>query len=164
MDATEIVLIWEGDNLPEGCEFENIGDPAGNSRDTTKTSPAIYISRKAAEYGLTINIRNGIQTFKVRRESVAGRLTKVINGEAAILIDPSCTLLIDGFDGGYSYKEIGNSGVFHTEPQDNEYTHIHDSIQYPATILFAPQQDNYLNKPIIPGALSRVSTPWATAR
>lgn len=135
-DATEAFIIWSNLNLHLECTFRHIGDPAGKNRDANKKSPAQYIAEKAVEYGKTINIEDGIQTFKIRREAVAGRLTKSINGEPALLIDPSCTRTIDGFEGGYAYPEIANSGVFRDEPMKNEYSHIHDSIQYPATRLF----------------------------
>ena len=60
----------------------------------------------------------------------------MINGEPSLLIDPSCTTLIDGFEGGYAYPQIGSSGVYKTEPAKNSYSHIHDALQYPATKLF----------------------------
>ena len=135
-DATEAFMVWSNVNLHPECTYRHIGDPAGKNRDSNKKSPAQYINEKAYEYGKTIVIEDGIQTFKIRRESVAGRLTKTINGEPAMLIDPSCTRTIDGFEGGYAYAEIANSGVYRDEPMKNEYSHIHDSIQYPATRLF----------------------------
>lgn len=137
MDATEEMIVWCNMNLHKSCTYRDIGDPAGSTgRDSVKKTPAQYIREKAKEYGKTINIEKGIQTFKVRRESVAERLSKLINGEPALVIDRSCTMIIDGFDGGYAYPEIGNSGVFRTDPAKNEYTHIHDALQYPATLLF----------------------------
>ena len=138
MDATEALIRWSGDHLPEGCTFQHIGDPAGNIRDTTKQTPSQYISEKGREFGWAINIEDGIQTFKVRRESVAGRLTRMVNGEPAVLMDAvGCPLLIEGFGGGYCYPEIGTTGIFRTDPDKNHYSHIHDSVQYPATRLFS---------------------------
>lgn len=142
MDATEEMVVWCNMNLPERCTYKHIGDPAGSdNRDSVKKTPAQYISEKAKEYGWTIKIIRGVQTFKVRRESVAGQLSKLINGEPAMLIDPSCVMITDGFDGGYAYPEIGNSGVYRTDPSKNRYSHIHDAIQYPATILFKATPD-----------------------
>jgi len=135
-DATEAFIIWTNLNLHAECTYRHIGDPAGKNRDSTKKSPAEYIAEKAKDYGQAINIEDGVQTFKIRREAVATRLTKTINGEPALLIDPTCTRIIDGFEGGYAYPEIANSGVFRDEPIKNEYSHIHDSIQYVATRLF----------------------------
>ena len=135
-DATEAFIIWSNLNLHADCTYRHIGDPAGKNRDSVKKSPAMYIAEKAIDYGKTIEIEDGLQTFKIRRESVANRLVKTINGEPAVLIDPSCTRIIDGFEGGYAYPEIGNSGVYRSDPIKNMYSHIHDSLQYVATRLF----------------------------
>lgn len=137
--ATEEMIVWCNMNLHEKCKFRDIGDPAGSvGRDSIKKTPAMYIREKAKEYGRTIAIEKGIQTFKVRRESVGERLNKLINGGPAVLIDRSCDMIIEGFAGGYAFPEIGNSGVYRTDPAKNEYSHIHDAVQYPATILFKP--------------------------
>jgi len=110
--------------------YRDIGDPAGRNRDSSKMSPADYLKR------LQIFVEDGLQTFKVRREAVAERLTKLVNGEPSILIDPSCKMLIEGFEGGYAYPEIGVSGLYKPEPDKNQYSHIHDALQYAATKLF----------------------------
>ncbi len=141
-----MVQVWCNNTFGHGHGqrsrlFRDIGDPAGNTRDTTKRSPADYLRK------ININVEDGIQTFKARRESVAGRLTRLINGEAAISIDPACTRLIDGFDGGYAYPEVGNTGVFRDEPAKNEYSHIHDALQYPATRLFLTERKKALFHP-----------------
>ena len=138
MDAAEVMLVWCNQKLPVGCTYRDIGDPAGKNRDATKQSPADYIKKKGLEYGYTINIQDGIQTPQVRWESVTGRLTKLINGGPAILLDKAgCPMLITGFDGGYCFKEIGNTGVFKTSvDKTNPYTHIHDATQYVATVMF----------------------------
>ncbi|HHT9144711.1 MAG TPA: hypothetical protein ACFYD4_03375 [Candidatus Wunengus sp. YC61] len=160
MDAAEEVILWCNSHLPTGCDYKDIGDPAGKNRDSSKKTPVYYIQQKAVEYGITIKIEDGVQNFKVRRESTANRLTKLINREPALLIDPSCTMIIDGFDGGYSFGEIGNSGVFKTEPQKNEYSHIHDSIQYVATVLFIPKKEDINKKDLIPGSTRRMVSGW----
>jgi hypothetical protein len=60
----------------------------------------------------------------------------MINGQPAVLIDPACEVLVEGFEGGYAFPEIGSSGEFKTEPIKNEYSHVHDALQYAATKLF----------------------------
>lgn len=130
IDFGEMVQSWCAQTFGAQTKYQDIGDPAGKNRDTNKMSPAAYLLK------LNIAVEDGIQTFKTRREAVVGRLTKLINGVPAIVIDPGCTRIIDGFEGGYAYPEIGNSGIFRDEPAKNEYSHIHDAIQYPATRLF----------------------------
>lgn len=129
-DFGEEVKAWCAQTFGSKAKYRDIGDPAGKNRDSNKMSPANYLRK------LDIKVEDGIQTFKIRREAVAGRLSKLINGKGAMLIDPSCTRIIDGFEGGYAYPEYGNSGVFKPEPAKNEYSHIHDALQYPATRLF----------------------------
>jgi len=136
MDATEVVVHYCNQKLPYGCKFRDIGDPASRTRDATKQSPHLYIAKKSQEMGHYIRMEDGIQTFKTRRESVANRLQRMINGQPAVLIDPACEVLVEGFEGGYAFPEIGNSGEFKTEPIKNEYSHIQDALQYPATLLF----------------------------
>jgi hypothetical protein len=141
-DFGDSVKMWWGLHLPPNTEFIHIGDPAGKTRDSRKKSPAQYLAEHCG-----IRIYDGIQTFKIRRECIEGRLNKTVaGGEPAILIDPSCAMLITGFEGGYSYPEIGNTGFYHPEPSKNQYSHIHDAAQYPATIIWGPKDQSQLNE------------------
>jgi hypothetical protein len=83
------------------------------------------------------DIRPGIQTWETRRKSVALMLKRAVKrGQAAVQIDPSCSMLIQGFRGGYHYPErvAGKrlTKIMQT-PVKNEYSHVHDALQYPAT-------------------------------
>lgn len=134
LDFGEAVKGWCSQAYGSDTRYRDIGDPAGKTRDSNKMSPKDYLRR------LEIYIEDGIQTFKVRREAVASRLTKLINGTPAILIDPECTKLITGFEGGYAYPEIGTTGMYKDEPIKNEYSHIHDALQYAATRMFVAEE------------------------
>lgn len=141
VDMGEMVQIWCSDTFGKyGARYRDVGDPAGRVRDTGKMSPKDYLAK------LGIYVEDGQQNFKVRREAVASRLTKLINKQPAIQIDPGCKRLVDGFEGGYAYPEIGNSGVFRPEPMKNEYSHCHDALAYPATRLFIYEQPD--DKPL----------------
>lgn len=131
----EAVMLWCEKEFPgsdfKDTEFRDIGDPGGNIRDSRKKSPSMYLRE---ELGLVIE--DGIQTFKIRRAAVTGRLSRMYRGEPAIQIDPSCKTLIAGFEGGYHFPEIGNTGYYHPEPKKNIFSHIHDALQYLCTIMF----------------------------
>lgn len=141
MDAAEAVILYCNAKLPPGCKYRHIADPSGRTRDAQKKSPADYMMEKGLEMGFRIFLEDGIQTFKVRRESVANRLGRDVNGQPSIIIDPSCAVLIEGFEGGYAYPEIATSGQFRKEPADNDYTHPHDALQYMCTRLFTSGMD-----------------------
>lgn len=151
-DATEGVIMWCNQHLPPGTRYRDYCDPAGKSRDTTKMSPRDYIILKSRELGQDIWLVDGIQTPDVRWASVSGRLTRIYNGEPAILIDPSCEVLIEGFAGAYAYQEMaGNPGVYLKKAIKNLHSNIHDALQYPATRLFVSNDnlksgsDGFLN-------------------
>lgn len=136
-DFGEEVVLWCNQNLPGNTVYRDIGDPGGRIRDTIKKSAQQYL---ADEIGVVIE--DGIQTFKIRVDSVMNRLNKIVAGEPALIVDPSCTMCIDGFEGGYAYPEIGSSGVFKPEPAKNEYSHPHDAGQYLATRIFTQSIDD----------------------
>lgn len=142
LDFGELVQTWCNQVL-HGARFRDIGDPAGNNRDPNKKSPREYLQ------SLGIFVEDGVQTFKIRREAVASRMVVKKEGPK-LLVDPGCTLLIDGFNGGYAYPEIGSSGIYKTEPKKNKYADIHDSLQYPATKLFTTYGDDSKSRLILP--------------
>ena len=72
--------------------------------------------------------------FVARRGSVAWFLSKLTGGQPAFLIDPCCSVLRKGFNGGYKYRRIQVTGEerFTEEPMKNGYSHPHDALQYVA--------------------------------
>jgi hypothetical protein len=136
-ESAETILTWCNLELPFGCTFEDIGDPAGKNRDGNKMSNRDYIALKAQEMGSQVYIQDGIQSWKPRRESVAHKLRTLRNGQPSILVDPDCDLVIEGFSGGYAYRELANMpGHFIEEAIKNKYADVHDAIQYLATRMF----------------------------
>ncbi len=112
-------------NLFPGAEFMDWADPAGNNefstREGTFTSnaklmrDACGVNVSPSEQNLTARI-NGVEDLLSRRDG--------------LLIDPTCTRLINGFMGGYCYKEVGTTGVYSVTPWKNRFSHVHDSLQY----------------------------------
>ena len=138
MEAAEAIIMWCNLNLPSGCKFTDYSDPAGRNRDSNKMSPHYYIAMKSNEMGSYIHLIDGIQTWKVRRESVANKLRQMRNGKPALIIDSEgCPMLIEGFSGGYSYRELaGLPGQYAEEAIKNKYADLHDACQYAATRMF----------------------------
>lgn len=122
-EAAESVITWCNLNLPPGCRYMDYADPAGKHRDGNKMSPHIYIAMKSEEMGSRIHFIDGIQTWKVRRESVADKLRSLRNGQPSLLVDfEGCPLCIEGFSGGYAYRELaGLPGHYVEEAIKNKY-------------------------------------------
>lgn len=111
-----------------GCAIKFWGDPSGDYRAQTDENTPFLIFQAQ---GIPIMpapsndpvIRIGAQ------ESV---LNRMVAGESGELIDPSCTILIRGYEDGYHYRRIQVSGEarYDSSPNKNRFSHIHDANQY----------------------------------
>ena len=82
-----------------GFHFIWWGDPSGRTRRDTDGKTCFQILRD--EFDITVNA--GVAQWSKRREAVANRLTRLVDGEVGLLVDPSCRLLIEGFQGQYHF-------------------------------------------------------------
>ena len=130
-------------------QFIVFGDPAGDHRVQTDESTPFQILR-----GRGINARPAPSNdVALRLESVNATLSRMVDGESGILIDPKCINLIKGFDGGYHYRRMQVSGERYDEkPNKNRFSHIHDALQY--LLLGAGEGrsltiGNKINRPVI---------------
>lgn len=69
-----------------------------------------------------------------RIQAVERLLSQQVDGEAMYLIDPSCRMLIKGFQHGYRYKKK-RDGQLENSPDKNEYSHVHDANQYADSVI-----------------------------
>lgn len=70
-----------------------------------------------------------------RLRAVETLLNRQIDGEAAFLVDRErCPFSVAGFEHGYHYK-MKRDGTAEVTPEKNEYSHVHDSIQYGAQLV-----------------------------
>lgn len=106
------------------AEWVDYGDPAGAAKFSKKSGGFTSNALLMAEEGITVE--SSEQNYTARTQSVDSILARI----DGCLIDPACTRLLNGFLGGYHYKEIANSGEFYDEPEKNRFSHIHDAFQY----------------------------------
>ncbi len=112
-------------------DLEYFGDPTGDNRGEQ--------SEKQEDTAIMIMRANGIPVKKapsndpvIRIESVSAVLDRMVDGQPGLLVDPSCIILIRGFEVGYQYKKMGVSGEarYELKPNKNKYSHEHDGLQY----------------------------------
>ena len=67
-----------------------------------------------------------------RIESVVKFLVSNVEGRPGFQINPDCVVLREGFSSGYHYRKIKTaSGIrFSDAPEKNDFSHIHDALQY----------------------------------
>ena len=104
------------------------GDPAGDIRAQTDESTPFQILRSRGVPAQPAPTNDFIK----RRESVAGALSRLIDGEPALLIHPQAKLLRKAMGGGYAYKrlQIGGEERFRDVPDKNHFSHVAESLQY----------------------------------
>jgi hypothetical protein len=108
-----------------GAEWLDWGDPAGENKFSTRDGGWTSNAQLMRDEG--VDVQSSEQNPSARYNAVDDQLA-IIDG---FLIDPSCVRLINGFMGGYHYKEVGsNTGIYMDTPNKNRFSHIHDALQY----------------------------------
>ena len=115
-------------NKWDGLDFRFVGDPAGNQMAQTSENTPFMILRAA---GITAYPAPTNDT-QVRIESVESVINRLTDGTPSLIISPTCTVLISGFEGGYQYKRQYHMGKenYEEKPSKNRFSHIHDALQY----------------------------------
>jgi len=111
-------------------------DPAGRQRVQTDERTCIDMIR-AAGFAVKEPHTNG---FRARREAVSHFMTRMVDGEPAYLLSPTCKMLRRGKQGGYHYKLVHSSTGDRVieEVADNDFTHPSDAEQYAALAAVGP--------------------------
>lgn len=109
-------------------------DPAGRARSPRDVKELTLIGEMRS---LGINaVEAPTNDFLPRRGAVMDQLCQFTSsGTPRFAIDPSCTLLLEGFGGGYQYRMTsvsGNAGTerYTEEPDKTIHSHPHDGLQY----------------------------------
>ena len=66
---------------------------------------------------------------EIRIDGVRTLLNKNVMGRAKLQISPKCRKLISGFNHGYMYEK-DQKGNLKDKPLKNDYSHVHDALQY----------------------------------
>jgi len=104
--------------------------------------PAGFFKQQLNEVTLVDALRNaGYACVKppsnkpeYRIQAVERLLSQQVEGKAMYLVNPSCKMLIKGFNFGYRYKKKKN-GELDNEPDKNEFSHVHDANQYADSVI-----------------------------
>lgn len=110
------------------CDWEFIGDPAGNRRADTDEETCFKV---LDDLGLPCAAANTNDPL-VRWEAVREPLQELRDGEPAFQLHKRCKVLRKGFNGGYHFKRVQLVGDerFVDKPNKNKYSHPHDALQY----------------------------------
>src|SRR6185295_14585511 len=89
-------------------------------------------------------------SFVGRREAVAKYLTRLSDGKPCLIVDPKCDMIRRGFNGRYQYRRLQVVGAerFKDVPDKNDYSHLHDALQYAALYSLTMNNSHEWSKPI----------------
>ncbi len=139
--ARDIVKPWIARNC-DGLEIAfSYGDPTGNNRGEGIGRSAIAILNDDCidDDGITMEPLNlGFYTEGAptndptqRVDAVSRYMLRLVGGEPAYQLSPSCKMLRRGKLGGYQYKRIQKAGEkYKDKPDKGIYSHVSDAEQY----------------------------------
>lgn len=113
-----------------GYSFQAAGDPSGMIGSKTEQNTVFM---DLAEEGIAC-VPTITNLFQPRREAVAKYLTRLVDGQPALLVDPGCDMIRRGFNGRYQYRRLQVVGEerYKDVPDKNDFSHLHDALQYAA--------------------------------
>ena len=105
------------------------GDPAGSQRSQADATQTVY--NTFFNHGIMMR-SSPTQNLQDRLSCVRNPLSRLVGGEAGLLISPTAKNIIKGFNGGYCYKKVRVSGGerISDQPEKNMSSHIMDALQY----------------------------------
>jgi hypothetical protein len=126
---SDLQMFYPGSTCVHYCDpagFAKQSDPRGgftsNAQMATDLTGIVFVPSRQ-ELDLRINA-----------------VDQMLARSGGLLIDPSCTRLINGFQGGYVLEENPRMGIneFKEAPKKNKFSHVHDALQYVIVSLFYP--------------------------
>lgn len=112
-----------------GCESEIWGDPAGTGRAQSDESTPYQMLAAAGIDAAPTHTND----WTIRREAVASLLTgNCMDGGPALIVSPTCKVLMRGMAGDYRYQRIQVSGTarYSQIPVKSASSHICDALEY----------------------------------
>jgi hypothetical protein len=115
-----------------GFEVVIAGDPAGVKRTDNDERSSFDELRMQGFPAVPAHTNS----FLARYNAVDSILTKMVKGKPAFQLSPGCKVLRKGFMGEYKLKKYRGFGEdkYSDIPNKNEYSHIHDALQYSCMI------------------------------
>lgn len=108
---------------------DSYGDPSGTARDGSENTAFDLMSAEGLDMFYPAQTNDPV----LRQDSLDSLLTRMIDGQPAILINPSCRMLIRGLAGGYRFKRISVPGYqdrYHDKPEKTIESHVCEGLHY----------------------------------
>jgi hypothetical protein len=115
-------------------QIQIYADPAAQYGADREGGELSWIETIGRALGLPVLIPgNGSNELGLRLDAVRHPLVFLPDGRTpGLIVSPNCKILIRGFASGYRYQKqhTGMGEKFSERPDKNEYSHVHDALQY----------------------------------
>lgn len=124
-----LAVFAEGNRLFGERYYTSYADPSIFSRGEGQALSGDYYLRQSG-----LATRPSVKEIAPRITGVRTWLNRHSKYGPIVQIHPRCENLIEGFRGGYHWKTVANVPLVGT-PDKNEFSHVHDALQYVLTPL-----------------------------
>lgn len=116
-----LVSKIQRDYAPWADRVEAWGDPAGEGRSQADESTAFQMLAAVGMVARPCHTNDPT----VRREAIAAPLSRIVDGEPGLVIDPKCVVARKGLIGGYCYRRLAVVGQerYRDAPDKNIFSH-----------------------------------------
>lgn len=124
----------------------SLHDPAGTQRSQADEVTCRQILRAKGLNPSSVSTN----AFTPRRESVAFFLTRLVDGEPAFIMSPTCKRLRKGLNGDYKFKRVNVPGEdrFKDVPDKNMSSHICEALGYGTIHFHTPGRSDAGRRPL----------------
>jgi hypothetical protein len=141
-EAIQAVTALRHERFPGLLSLRVCCDPAGadiQGHGLRRTAVDVLNQHLTRMYGpqMGASFVPGSNSPKTREfciQSIAGYMTRLVRGEPALAVDPSCPILVDGFEAGYVYDDRSFSGGtlpnIRRAKKDGYYDHLQNCVEY----------------------------------
>ena len=109
--------------------FVVVPDPAANSRTPTDERTVVNVLREHP-FRFTVDIVDSNNLLEPRIEAAEHYTARLVEGEPALLIDPSCRRLIRALSGGWRFTVMRKGDARSVLPEKNIWSHPADAFCY----------------------------------
>lgn len=108
-----------------------VPDPAANSRTPTNEQTVVQLLR-GAPLSFNVDVVDVNNLLQPRIEAAEHFTTRLVEGKPALLVDPSCRVLIRALSGGWRFTSMRKGDAQSIEPEKNKWSHPADAFCYGA--------------------------------
>lgn len=132
-------------------------DPAAASRTQTDERTVVKIFKQHYDVDVESNNR-----LPLRLDAIDHYTNMLVEGRAALQIDPSCTILIRALKGGWRYSaDLKRETLRGHDPEKNAYSHPGDAFGYLCRFFHRDRQrETRYHLPVGSLAVRRQGVPW----